>query len=581
MVEHPGHGARASMDGVIAMMGNQKPEANDVAALDAAVGKVRAALPSWVALPVEEKAGLVHRLRRRFGDEVPRMVEAWRQAQGLEPDSFWMGDVWFGESGLPILIRGWESTLTRLARRERLVPPGAVRQDAKGRITVEAFPRSRTDRLLFMGYSGQVRLQPGTPAAEVAACGEDLASGQFPDAGVALLLAAGNFDCLPGMDALGLLLGHGCTVVMKLNPVNAHVRPALERVFVEFIDAGWLALVEGGPEVGAHLAHHPDVDRVHLTGSAATYDALVWGTGPDAEHRRASDRRLLVKPFTAELGGVNPLIVAPGPWTRHDVRRQADRIAFGRLCNCGHFCAATQILVLPDGWDQADQLVEDLRGFLRTLEPRTPYYPGSDARVARALADQDHVEALSPDGRRYLATGLDPDRDCSLYRDEVFADVLGVVRLPAPDVESYLARAVGFANEALAGNLGATLLVDPDTEAHHRQAVTDAIAALRYGFVGLNEHAGYTAAAPQLLWGAYPGNTPEAIGSGVGFTFNTLMLPRPEQSVLRAAFRDPVKSAFTATHKTRETSYRALIDWVASGDNPLKIPPMFFHALRG
>ena len=127
-------------------------------------------------------------------------------------------------------------------------------------------------------------------------------------------------------------------------------------------------------------------------------------------------------------------------------------------------------------------------------------------------------------------TGLDPDRDCSLFRDEVFADVLGVVRLPAPDVESYLARAVGFANEALAGSLGATLLVDPETEAHHRQAVTDALAGLRYGFVGLNEHAGYTAAAPQLLWGAYPGNTPEAIGSGVDFAFNTLMLPLPSRA---------------------------------------------------
>ena len=318
----------------------------------------------------------------------------------------------------------------------------------------------------------------------------------------------GNYAHLPGSDALALLLGHGCTVVMKLNPVNAYLRPALERVFVEFIDAGWLAIVEGGPQVGAHLAHHPDVDRVHMTGSAATYDALVWGTGPDAEHRRASGQRLLDKPFTAELGGVNPLIVAPGRWTRHDVRRQADRIAYAKLQNCGHSCAATQILVLPDGWDQADLLLEDLRGFLRTLEPRTPYYPGTDARVARALADQDHVEALSPDGRRYLVTGLDPDHECSLFRDEVFADVLGVVRLPAPDVESYLARAVGFANDALAGSLSATLLVDPDTEAHHRPAVADAVAGLRYGAVGLNEHAGYAVAVPQLLWGAYPGNTP-------------------------------------------------------------------------
>ena len=579
--EHPGHGARAGRDGVVAMTENPKDAGVDVAALDAAVGKVRAGLPTWVALPVEEKAGLVHRLRRRAGDEVPGMVESWRVAQGLEPDSHWVGDVWGGLVLLPILIRGWESTLTRLARHERLVPPGAVHHDAHGQITVEVFPQSRTDRLLYQGYSGRVRLQSGTTAAEVAAAGDALASGEFPDAGVTLLLAAGNWAYLPATDALALLLAHGCTVVMKLNPVNAYLRPALERLFVEFIDAGWLAIVEGGPEVGAHLAHHPDVDRVHLTGSTATYDALVWGTGPEAEHRRTSGQRLLAKPFTAELGGVNPLIVAPGRWTRHDVRRQADRIANAKLMNCGHACGATQILVLPDGWDQADLLLDDLRGFLRTLEPRTPYYPGNDAKVTRALADQDHVEALSPDGRRYLVTGLDPDRECSLFRDEVFTDVLGVVRLPAPDVASYLARAVGFANDALAGSLSATLLVDPDTEAHHRHAVNEAVTGLRYGAVGLNEHAGYNYAIPQLLWGAYPGNTPEAIGSGVGFVNNALLLPNPEQAVVRGPFRAPLKPFFTATHKTLAPTYKAYTEWIASGDDPRKILNIVIPALRG
>ena len=82
-VEHPGHGARASMDGVIVMTGI--PRDVDVAELDAAVGKVlgRAAV---VGRPSGgEKAGLVHRLRRRFGDEVPAMVEAWRVVQGLDP----------------------------------------------------------------------------------------------------------------------------------------------------------------------------------------------------------------------------------------------------------------------------------------------------------------------------------------------------------------------------------------------------------------------------------------------------------------------------------------------------------------
>ena len=176
-VEHPGRGARAIADGVIVMTGIPENESVDVAALDAAVGKVRAGLPSWVALPVEEKAGLMHRLRRRFGDEAPGMVEDWRVAQGLEPDSHWMGDVWAGLVPLAMMIRGRESTLIRLARRERLVAPHDVSHDAQGQVTVDAFPALRTDRLLFPGYSGRVRLQPGTSVAELAAVADAYRAG--------------------------------------------------------------------------------------------------------------------------------------------------------------------------------------------------------------------------------------------------------------------------------------------------------------------------------------------------------------------------------------------------------------------
>ena len=183
-VEHPGHGARAITDGVIAMTGISKDESVDVAALDAAVGKVRAGLPSWVGLPVEEKAGLVHRLRRRVGDESPGMVEDWRVAQGLERNSFWIGDVWLGLVGLPLLIRGLggdpvPASPPRAPRAAR----GPCTRTLGGRVTVDVFPASRTDRMLFMGYSGQVGLQAGVTVAEVAAAGEAVSSGEFPDAG--------------------------------------------------------------------------------------------------------------------------------------------------------------------------------------------------------------------------------------------------------------------------------------------------------------------------------------------------------------------------------------------------------------
>ena len=58
-------------------------------------------------------------------------------------------------------------------------------------------------------------------------------------------------------------------------------------------------------------------------------------------------------------------------------------------------------------------------------------------------------------------------------------------------------------------------------------------------------------------------------------------MPHPEQGVIRAAFRAPIKSFSTATHKTLEASFKAYTNWVASGDNPLKIPTIVLPALRG
>ena len=43
-----------------------------------------------------------------------------------------------------------------------------------------------------------------------------------------------------------------------------------------------LAFVYGGADVGGALAADPRVRTVHLTGSEATFNALVWGGPPPA-----------------------------------------------------------------------------------------------------------------------------------------------------------------------------------------------------------------------------------------------------------------------------------------------------------
>jgi acyl-CoA reductase-like NAD-dependent aldehyde dehydrogenase len=317
-----------------------------------------------------------------------------------------------------------------------------------------------------------------------------------------------------------------------------------------------------------------------MTGSATTFDALVWGTGPDAAARRAAGTPLLDKPFTAELGGVAPIVAVPGAWTAADVRRQADVVAAAKLCNAGHICASPQVLVLPEGWTQGDALLDELRALLRTLDSRAPYYPGTQDKIARVLTGQPGVETLLEPGHRLLVPGLDPAGDCALFRDEVFADVLGVVRVPAPDVDTYLARAVGFVNDRLAGTLAATLLVDPVTAREHAQALDRAVTDLRYGSVGVNAWPIVSFFLGYPSWGAYPGHTCAAVGSGIGTVLNPYLLPDPEKSVVTGTFRPKVTPLTSVHNRTALTTWRRLLGYWAT-DDVLRLPGVLASALLG
>ena len=109
--------------------------------------------------------------------------------------------------------------------------------------------------------------------------------------------------------------------------------------------SGDAPIPDGGADVGAYCAAHRDVDEIHITGSARTHDAIVFGTGPVGERRKRENRPLTPKRITSELGNVSPTIVVPGPWSEADVEFQAAHIATQKMHNCV-VCPAG-IVVIP------------------------------------------------------------------------------------------------------------------------------------------------------------------------------------------------------------------------------------------
>ena len=155
------------------------------------------------------------------------------------------------------------------------------------------------------------------------------------------------------------------------------------------------------------------------------------------------------------------------------------------------------------------------------------------------------TEFLGGDHTRALITDVDAHSGASILTDEVFAGVLGVVRLPGKTVEQFLHNAVEFANDVLPGNLGAVITIDPKTRKQNAQAFDDAVAHLRYGAVGINAWTGMAFAL--TTWGAFPGNTAQDIGSGTGMVHNTFYAPETSES----RRRDPVPSRAPLVVKRR------------------------------
>jgi acyl-CoA reductase-like NAD-dependent aldehyde dehydrogenase len=417
---------------------------------------------------------------------------------------------------------------------------------------------------MFGGLSAEVWIQPGKPASQGRIYREKAAVGK-----VALVLGAGNVSSIPPMDVLYKLFAEDEVCVLKMNPVNADAGPHLERAFKSLIDDGFLAIVYGGAEVGAHLANHPSIDTLHVTGSDRTYDAIVWGSDPAEQARRKAEKQPLnTRPFTAELGCVTPVLIVPGPWTEADMDFQARHVA-GMVAQNGSFnCNAAKVLVTAEGWPQRKAFLDKVEQALRATAPRKAYYPGAEQRYGAFLDKYPQAKVVGEKGPGIVPWTVIPDvkPDGNEYalRNEAFCGVLAEVALPATDAVEFLSKATRFANDECWGTLSTCLLIHGETEKMHKEALERAVTELRFGGIGVNCWPGLIYGLVVTTWGAFPGHPPEDIQSGAGVVHNAFLLDFPEKSVVRAPFVIKPTPAWFADHKTLKDLGRKLAAFEAA-----------------
>ncbi|GLW30935.1 aldehyde dehydrogenase family protein [Actinoplanes regularis] len=564
----------------------------DTARLDQMLAELSAGERGWARESLAARRALlmdVHANVAARAEEWVRVAGTIKQLPAASPllGEEWTSGPWAVLGYLPALAE----TLSRLDQERDLLDGYRFGSAPGGRVTIEVLPHHFYDRLLLSGFTAEVWMEPGVTEGETRdRAGLGLRAPERT-AGVAVVMGAGNITSIAPLDVLYQLYAYNRVVLLKLNPITDALLPVFEAVFAPFIERGYLRIATGDATVGDHLVTHAGVAAVHITGSEATHDAIVWGAGAAGVAAKAANTPRLTKPITSELGGVSPTIVVPGRWSKADIRFQAEHIATQRLHNSGFNCIAAQIVIVGKDWPQKQEFLSALRAALATAPERPAWYPGCDLRVAGARQAHPHHEALGGTGRTLL-WGLDlADEAESAFGTEYFGPVLGVAELPGTGLE-FLDAAVDLANERLHGTLGANLVIDPRTRRQFGAHLRQSIARLRYGTVGVNAWTGVGYLTARATWGAFPGHLLEDIGSGHGVVHNSLLLHRPERTVVYGPFRPLPRSVMTGqfsitpkppwfvTNRTAATTGRRLTAFAAR-PRLTALLGIFASALRG
>lgn len=510
-------------------------------ALDNAVAELNAAKDNWAQTSITERLAILQQIK----DQLMLVSEGWAKMAArkkqIPAGSPLRGEEWL--SGPYAVMAGCNALMLTLSQMDgkKFLDHLSKRKVVTGQIAAKVVPYSTWDRLLHSGVSADVWMQEGVSKDNLAshtASGYDTPAAERKGK-VSLVLGAGNIAAIAPLDCFQKLFSENQVVILKMNPVNDYLTEFLEVALKPLIQRDALRIIKGGADIGQYLCSHPDVEEIHITGAESSHDAIVWGTGTDAQNNKEAGTPINTRRITSELGAVCPTIVVPGPWTKADLKFQAEHIATHKMHNSGFNCAACQMLILPAGWSGTKPLLENIEKTIRNCDPRQAYYPGAKERMAEF---ESHAESVIKFNRgaapACIIAPLGDGADTWFQSNEVFAPAMSTYTIAENNPETYLRAAIQYANDNLHGTLGANIIIHPRTiRKIGKKKFEKLLAELRYGTIAINAWAGLGFLMAQVPWGAYPGHTLDDVQSGIGNVHNSFMFDKVERTIIKAPFR--------------------------------------------
>ena len=354
---------------------------------------------------------------------------------------------------------------------------------------------------------------------------------------VTLVLGAGNVSSIPFLDTIFHLVANRSSILLKLNPVNDYLNPVFQKVFHEFIERGFISVVNGDIPTSKYLSEHRSIDSIHLTGSNYTYENIVYGRILNDKERKLSFlSKSNKKPIFTELGNVTPIIVHPGKWSNAEIKFQARKIVTAKLNNSGFNCIAAQVVVLPKGWRSNEKLKKYIKYYLKKIGDTTSYYPGANESLETFQKNKNYEQINEQVcSTPFMISNLDMEEKFS--NEEVWNSTLYFKEIEYSDYESFANNSIDYVNNELWGNLGATVLIKDSKKKRNSELVENYKSNLNYGTVAINEWAAIAFIIPTMPWGGYPGNKDNDIQSGQGFVHNSYFFESPLKGIVETNFR--------------------------------------------
>jgi coniferyl-aldehyde dehydrogenase len=265
---------------------------------------------------------------------------------------------------------------------------------------------------------------------------------RFEPKGVVGVISPWNFPVNLTFAPLAGVLAAGNRALVKPSELTAATSACLQGLFAKYFDEEELAVITGGPEVGAAFSHLAFDHLIFTGGTSIAYHVM----------RAAADNLV---PLTLELGGKSPVILGASA----DIAKAGARVMSGKTLNAGQICLAPDYVLAPEGKREA--FVASAQGAVTQMFPTIKDNPDYTAIISQR--HYDRLQALLEDARAKggdiveLNPGaesfaqqehrkipptliLNPTEDMRVMQEEIFGPILPV------KTYSRIDDAIGYVN---------------------------------------------------------------------------------------------------------------------------------------